>query len=173
MADPRIRKQSDSPVRASVTEPRMSRAAARRRKRSPFDALLAVSPGRPPLHSSALTSDSQVGHYEPIREVGPVSRPASTSSPACTGLQKSVAIVSVPGVLEASIEVRAGCLTRVTACVLDVGLATQGLTHGLSGRGWKVEVRTSGGSERDRNSRDERQRERGPENRERVERKDV
>lgn len=109
----------------------------------------------------------------PIDSVGPAGTGASGRAAGRVSTEPGAVKMVVPGLVEAFVESVPGSPTRVEVSLLDAGLATRGLVHGLLGRGWSVEVRTSTSSGHHRESKDERRRERGPENRERVERKDV
>jgi hypothetical protein len=156
----------------SAREPRKGRVG-RRRKEQKARAFIDVIERMPqePI-SVAVEAD------EPERQidaaVGPAPRPWAGlfADPANRGHSKEVVSVRVPGILEASIERSTARGERVVVQMFDGGLATQGLVHGLSSLGWRVELKEPARQPAHR-SKDRRRRENPRENRDRVERTNV
>lgn len=168
--------RSASRQRRPLAERRADRGSQRRRAlngKNPFEGLIhdaslaglapAPSLSRPVVDESASVAVSGAGRSE-----SPVVVPLPSGSSA-----GDTVTVRVAGVIEARVGVGPSDVLAVDVQIFDTRLATGGLIHGLSEKGWRVRVRAESSRVGDRKSKEERRRERRPENPERVERKDV
>lgn len=116
-------------------------------------------------------AEEEPSSLEGLNKSAPSGVPWPAVAPRRTERPAAVA-VHVPGVIDARIlgGERGGKLVEVQ--LHDATLATQGLVHGLSEMGWRVDVRRSSPREHS-HSRDRRKRENRGQSRERMERADV
>lgn len=175
------RAKSGFEKRACCIEAReRSRDRGGRHRRSASDGFGVTMDAQRPhgLPAARLVEGPPTDRFDDVR-VGDVSGSKSISGargPArglpTKGSEVHRVAVRLPGMLEAEVESTGGQGKFVQLQIHDGTLATQGLVHGLSGLGWRVDVKRSSPRE-EPPSRDRRRRESRGENRERVERADV